>query len=87
MNYETTMLEVNEQVLVERERQNDKWGRQNHDKGMWLTILVEEIGEVAQAMQQGISSSKETDADNLYEELIHVAAVASAFAEQVLREK
>lgn len=87
MNYETSMLEVNEQVFEERARQNDKWGRQNHENGRWLAILVEEVGEVAQAMQQGSAASKETDADNLYEELIHVAAVASAFAEQVLRDK
>jgi NTP pyrophosphatase (non-canonical NTP hydrolase) len=85
--YEITILEVNGQVLVERTRQNEKWGRQYHDYGGWLAILGEEFGEVCQAMQQGSFSSKETDADNLFEELIHVAAVASAFAEQVLRDK
>lgn len=85
--YVTTMLEVNKQVIKERARQNEKWGLQNHDNGRWLAILGEEFGEVCQAMQQGSLASKETDASNLYEELIHVAAVASAFAEQVLRDK
>lgn len=85
--YITTMLEVNKQILKERARQNEKWGLQNHDNGRWLAILGEEFGEVCQAMQQGSLASKETDASNLYEELIHVAAVASAFAEQVLRDK
>jgi NTP pyrophosphatase (non-canonical NTP hydrolase) len=85
--YEIAILEVNGQVLIERARQNEKWGRQYHDNGGWLAILGEEFGEVCQAMQQGSFSSKETDADNLFEELIHVAAVASAFAEQVLRDK
>lgn len=37
-------------------------------------------------MQQGSVASKETDASGLFGELIHVAAVASAFAEQVLRD-
>lgn len=85
--YVTTMLEVNKQVIKERARQNEKWGLQNHDYGRWLAILGEEFGEVCQAMQQGSLASKETDASNLYEELIHVAAVSSAFAEQVLRDK
>lgn len=87
MNYENAMLEVNRQVWIERINQNKKWGRQNHDNGKWLAILGEEFGEVCQAIQQGSSSSKETDASNLYEELIHVAAVASAFAEQVIRDQ
>lgn len=85
--YTELMLEVNDDVLKERERQNEKWGRQRHEHPYWLTILVEEVGEVAQAMQKGSVASKETDADDLYKELIHVAAVASAIAEQVKEEK
>lgn len=86
LDYIKTMDKVNADVFCERERQNAKWGRQVHPHGNWLAILGEEFGEVCQALQQGSKSSKETDASNLYEELIHVAAVASAFAEQVLRE-
>lgn len=62
-------------------------GLQRHDYGYWLAILVEVVGEVAQAIQQGSVASKDTDADDLYTELIHVAAVASAIAEQVREEK
>lgn len=87
MDYVKAMKRVNTEVMLERNIQNRKWGLQNHENGKWLTILIEEVGEVAQAMQQDSVSSKETDANNLYEELIHVAAVASAFAEQVLRDK
>lgn len=86
MNYEQAMYKVNEEVYDERIRQMVKWGKQKHDNGKWLAILVEEVGEAAQAMQQGSASSKETDASDLYEELIHTAAVASAWAEQVLRD-
>ena len=77
------MMKVNIDILAERVEQNKKWGVQQHSMAEWLVILIEEIGEVAQAMQKKSFSSKETDADNLYEELIQVAAVASAIAEQV----
>lgn len=80
------LLQVNEDVLNERLRQNEKWGHQRHDLGTWLMILIEEVGESAQAMQVKKGWGKPTDASNLYEELIHVSAVASAIAEQVLEE-
>jgi NTP pyrophosphatase (non-canonical NTP hydrolase) len=76
-------------VNAERIRQNQLYGIQRHEYGTWLGILIEEVGEVAQAIN-GINlpnDSKETDADNLYEELIHVAAVAVAIAEQVREEQ
>ncbi|WP_028392742.1 nucleoside triphosphate pyrophosphohydrolase family protein [Bacillus cihuensis] len=75
-------------VEEERATQDVKWGIQRHDMGTWLAILAEEFGEVAQAMQGqlGLTSMKETDADDLYTELIHTAAVAIAIAEQVKEE-
>ena len=79
------MNDVNKAILAEGIKQNEKYGLQRHDMEKWLAILTEEFGEVARAMQGplGITSIKETDADDLYEELIQVAAVASAIAEQV----
>ena len=79
------MLKVNIDALAERVSQNKKWGVQRHSMAEWLSILVEEVGEVAQAINRlnFPSDAKETDADNLYKELIQVAAVASAIAEQV----
>lgn len=84
---EMLMQVVNQDVIKERFRQNEKWGIQRHEYGYWLAILGEEFGEVCQAIQQGSVASKETDADDLYTELIHVAAVASAIAEQVMEER
>lgn len=81
------MKKVNQDVLDERYRQNYKWGLQRHEHGKWLAILTEEVGEVAQAMQKDWGWGKPTDQDDLYTELIHVAAVASAIAEQVLEER
>lgn len=88
MSYEDLMTEINNDVLLERIRQNQKWGLQRHPIGVWLAILGEEFGEVCQASQSYLDlvSSKKTDADDLYMELIHVAAVASAIAEQIKEE-
>lgn len=72
-------------VIIERERQDSKWGLQRHDWGKWLGILGEEYGEVCQAINRihFPTDAKTTDADDLYEELIQVAAVAVAIAEHV----
>lgn len=87
MNFNKLTHDVLTDVGVERVRQNQKWGLQRHPMGDWLKILVEEVGEVAQAMQIGDVSYKESDADDLYEELIQVAAVAVAIAEHVREER
>ena len=87
MDNQKLLESVHCDILTERQRQNKKWGWQRHSHGDWLMILAEEVGEVAEAMQKAKGWGKDTDADNLYEELIHVAAVASAIAEQVLEER
>ncbi len=84
-------MDLKEKVLSavskERIRQDSKWGRQRHNYGDWLKILIEEVGEVAQAMQKDNGWGKESDASDLYAELIQVAAVAVEIAEQVLEER
>lgn len=80
------MKETIRDVWLERLRQNKLWGEQHHEMGDWLKILIEEVGEVAQAMQIGTVCYKESDADDLYTELIQVAAVAVAIAEQVKKD-
>lgn len=78
---------VSEEVKAERYRQIAQYDLQNHPRGVWLSILAEEFGEVAQAMQRGEGWGKESDADDLFKELTHVSAVANAWAEQVLEER
>jgi NTP pyrophosphatase (non-canonical NTP hydrolase) len=80
---EVLRMDVLSDVDKERTRQNELWGKQKHSLGDWLKILVEEVGEVAQAMQKEKDWGKDSDASNLYEELVHTAAVAVAIAEQV----
>lgn len=76
-------FKVLDDISSERINQFAKWGKQEHPYHVWLAILVEEVGEVAQALQKGSVAYKSSDADDLYTELIQVAAVATAIAEQV----
>lgn len=76
------MEEILKDIASERERQDAKWGKQNHHPCIWMTILQEEIGEVAQAVQKEyLGWGKESDKSNYYEELIQAAAVLVAMAE------
>ena len=72
-------------IPKERARQEQKWGEQNHDPFTYLTILTEEVGELAQAALHlrygGHAGSK------LREEAIHTAAVAVAIIECLDRKK
>jgi NTP pyrophosphatase (non-canonical NTP hydrolase) len=65
-------------IIHERQRQDKKWGEQNHGPDGWLPILMEEVGEVAKAMLEG-SGLKYLD------ELTQVAAVAVAAMESANR--
>jgi NTP pyrophosphatase (non-canonical NTP hydrolase) len=79
-----TMTLVLEDVAEERVRQMNKYGHQEESTYQdWLTRIVEELGEIAQAMQKGHEAAKPTDADNLYEEIIQTAALCTKFAEVV----
>ena len=91
MTYETKSLSIRNaalnQIVNERLKQDTMWGKQRHDHGTWLKILIEEVGEVAQAMQVNQSWGKKLDAGDLYSELVQVAAVAVAIAEQVAEDE
>lgn len=67
---------IEHEVYTERQRQNNKWGTdftgRNH--AFWLAILMEEIGEAANAYL-------EHDKNNLKTELIQSAAVIFSWLE------
>jgi hypothetical protein len=67
-------------VAYERDRQDAKWGEQNHHHAYWMTILGEEFGEACKA-------ALEKDIENLKDELIQVAAVAVAAVENIFRDQ
>lgn len=72
-------------VIQERDRQDAKWGPQGHAPERYLTILTEEVGEVAQAILHDIYGGK---AKGTYKtEIIQVAAVALAMIELLERQE
>jgi NTP pyrophosphatase (non-canonical NTP hydrolase) len=77
VNHDTVRILV--QIGAERARQDDTHGRpheRRYSDDRWLRVLVEEVGEVARAIEEG-------DGAGLKRELVQVAAVAVAFLEAI----
>lgn len=77
-----TRTQALELVSRERDRQNKLWVRED---GKWdepdtlkLTVLVEEVGEVARAVLQ-----TDGDDENLRDELVQVAGVCISWLEML----
>ena len=67
-------------ILSERDRQDRKWGEQNHNIYKWLAILGEEVGEVNKA-------TLEDNYDDVIAELIQIGAVTVAMIESLERNR
>lgn len=78
MNNHLLRSTIKEAVDLERYYQDQKWGIQNHEDQKWLTILTEEIGEVAKAIL-------EQKPNEVKEELVQVTAVCVAWLEAIER--
>lgn len=74
-------------IIMEREKQDAKWGEQNHDDFRWLSILGEEFGEVAHAVCEQLQDEYGDDElrENLEIELVQVASVCVAWIECLRR--
>jgi NTP pyrophosphatase (non-canonical NTP hydrolase) len=70
-------------IQAERQRQDEKWGEQNHPDEIWLAILSEEIGEASQALLHNKFGGKAKG--TLRDELVQVAAVAVQWLECIER--
>jgi len=82
------------EVLLERQRQEEKWGQQNHNAPEWLMILGEEVGEANKAALETYFAARGPKPDgyesvedysNYRAELIQVAAVAVSMIESIDR--
>lgn len=74
-------LVAQNEISRERERQFEKWGEQDHDKNTWLAILMEEVGEAAQASLHDEFGGDH--AGTFEEEMYHVVAVAVQILEEI----
>lgn len=85
----TIQNEVVKRVLKERDRQDKKWGEQNHPPQFWTGILGEEFGELCEAINETVfdNGSDKGGYENMKTEAIHVAAVAISFLECLERNK
>lgn len=81
----TSEADIFESIVDERQRQEKKWGTQNHHPLLWLSILSEEVGEVAKELNEFGFSSDKGKLENAKIEIIQVAAVAFAFADSISR--
>lgn len=73
-------------VDAERDRQDSKWGEQNHAPEKWTGILGEEYGEYCQAVNETVVNPGDKGGyENIMTELTHVAAVAVNAMEALMR--
>lgn len=81
------MIDPLQLVMEERARQDRKWGVQNHVDFYWLPILLEEIGELSEAILLKYNDEPERPIDPLAvrNELVEVCAVALAWLEALHR--
>lgn len=69
-------------ILTERLKQEVKWGQQNHKPEIFLAILMEEVGELAQAiLETNLGFGENQGIDKIKKETIHCAAVSLAMLE------
>ncbi len=66
---------VFELIVAERQHQDEKWPITDHPPEKWLTILVEEVGEVAKAILENDPA--------LVLELVQTAAVCVRWLELI----
>ena len=76
-----TLSKVFDELRAERQRQDSKWGEQNHDMADYYTILGEEVGEVGKAICEHKLKTPSEPAVHIREELVQTAAVSVAMIE------
>ena len=81
-----TKAEAIQRVLKERDRQDAKWGYpQDNTPFEWLSILTEEVGELAEALNNALLGG-DGDLEHAMVEAVQVAAVAVSIVEHLMEE-
>lgn len=87
----STVHDIVHEVIVERLKQETKWGQQNHEPVKYLSILAEEFGEASKEVvkytfyEDSHPVERHQRLVNLRKELIQTAAVAVAMIESLDR--
>lgn len=68
---------IYEEIVQERDRQDRKFGHQKHADHIWLSLVVEEVGEVAECLNDGMNKGL------VRTELVQVAALVVAWLEKL----
>ena len=78
-----------DQIQKERDRQDEKWGEQNHHPLMWFSIIAEEFGELCRAFNEYSFDDNASHFDEMETEAIQTAACCVAMLECIdrLRER
>ena len=69
---EITKEAFNDLIQIERDAQDEKWGKQRHSDEKWIVIILEELGEAAKAVV-------EKNEAGILEETVQVAALLQAW--------
>ena len=78
-----TKAKAIQRVLKERTSQNEKWGYpQDNTPFEWLSILTEEVGEFAEALNNALLGG-DGDLGHAMVEAVQVAAVAVSIVEHL----
>lgn len=79
-----SVFKVLAEVARERERQDAKWGEQNHNPERWMLILAEEFGEASKEANE--ITFRGRNPANYRQELLQTAAVCVAAIEALDRQ-
>lgn len=74
------------QIKHERDRQDNKWGEQNHHPLMWFSIIGEEYGEMCHAFNEYSFKQDYALLEEMQREAIQVAACCVAMIECLERQ-
>jgi len=78
---------INNDIVAELQRQDAKWGEQNHAPSVWLAVISEELGEASEAfLQWNFGGLSKEQFAHFRDELVHVAAVSIAAIESLDRQ-
>lgn len=83
--------EILRMILLERGRQDAKWGEQNHNPAYYFAIWAEEFGEVAKevveySFPRGLENMEAAEV-RMLKELVQAAAVNVAMIESIWRRR